>query len=368
MQNLFYKKYPDNLKTFKLFFFIYLILDLIIIKKKNNNIKKKKIGVISCNHHANIGNNLVKYSIYIKLSNYGFEPEIIATNYLNFSTSFLEKYIKVRTVNNFSEIKKNDYDMLIVNSDQTWRNWHKYFYDIAFLEFAKNWDINKFTYAVSLGFINWKYTKRDENVAKELLKNFTGISVREKHSVELIKKYLGFNSIFVLDPTLLIDRNYYLNIIKNYKNDAFINDNYIFTYKVAFSSVSKKYLFLLSKIIKKASSIFNYKIYKVSANEKESVEKFLFGIYHSRGVITNSYHATLFSIIFKKPFISFRSNDDERLYSLRESLDLNSRIIEYNKKPDFNLLNKTLHFNVFKFNILKKRSIKYLKKNLYLIK
>ena len=56
-------------------------------------------------------------------------------------------------------------------------------------------------------------TKRDQNIIKILLKNFTGVSVREKNSVELINKYLGIKPLFVLDPTLLIDKKYYLNII-----------------------------------------------------------------------------------------------------------------------------------------------------------
>ena len=187
----FYYKKTFKLIQLKIFFFIYLLLDLInIFKKPNENNKKQKVGVISCNHCNNIGNNLVKFSMFIILSKYGSKPEIIGTNNHNFSIRFLEKHIKVRTVKNFSEIKKNDYDILIVNSDQSWRNWNKDFYDIAFLKFANNWNITKFTYGVSLGFINWKYSKKDEKVAKQLLKNFTGISVREKNSVELIKKKL----------------------------------------------------------------------------------------------------------------------------------------------------------------------------------
>lgn len=120
----------------------------------------------------------------------------------------------------------------------------------------------------------------------------------------------------------------------------------------------------MNNLIKKASEIFNYKIINVNEYEEDSVEKFLSGIYHSKAVITNSFHATLFSIMFKKPFISFRKDEDERLYSLRELLNLKSRIIEYKRKPDIKLLNKSVYFDSFKFNYIKKRSIKYLKINL----
>ena len=101
----------------------------------------------------------------------------------------------------------------MVNSDQTWRKFSNYyFYDIAFLHFAKNWKKKKIIYGASLGFENWNFSKNDEKIAKECLKNFNGISVREKGDIIKIKKYLGFNPILVLDPTFLIEKKYYLKL------------------------------------------------------------------------------------------------------------------------------------------------------------
>ena len=344
--------------------FAFLVFHLTFINKLFKNYEKTKIGVISCNHHVNIGNNLVKYSMFIFLTKCGYEPQIIGSNYQNYNISFLKKYVNVRTINKFSEIKQNDYKILIVNSDQSWRKWDKDFYDIAFLKFAKNWNINKFTYAVSLGFNEWEFTKEDDNIAKELLKNFTGISVRENNSVKLIKQYIGFNSLLVLDPTMIINKKYYLNIIKKYKSN-YKNDNYIFIYVVNFAKPLKD-MSVMDNLIKNSIELFNYKKVIVSLYDIDAIEKFLSGIYYSKAVITNSFHATIFSIIFKKPFISFRTNDDERLNSLRETLDLKSRIIEYDKQPDINLLKQPLSFNIAKFNYYKKRSIKYLKNHLNL--
>ena len=158
---------------------------------------------------------------------------ILLEQIIEINISFLRKFTNVRTVKNFREVKRTDYDILIVNSDQTWRNWDNDFYDIAFLKFAKDWNIKKFVYAASLGFNSWKYTKQDEKTAKLLLNNFTGISVREKGSIKLIKEHLGYEPTFVLDPTLLIDKKYYLKLIKNYKNNEIkSNENYIFIYNV----------------------------------------------------------------------------------------------------------------------------------------
>ena len=57
----------------------------------------------------------------------------------------------------------------MVNSDQTWRKTKIYFYDVAFLNFAKNWNKPKIVYAASLGLSTWQLTKRDENIAKNFI-------------------------------------------------------------------------------------------------------------------------------------------------------------------------------------------------------
>ena len=193
--------------------------------------KKKKIGVIGVGHGFNIGNNLLKYAISIKLSELGFIPYIIGTNNNNRNISFLKKQTNCIIIKkNYSEIKKNDYDILMVNSDQTWRKLDNNFYDIGFLKFAEKWNIPKFVYGASLGYNNWNLTKKDKKIIKHLLKNFTGISVREKNSINLVNKYIGIKPELVLDPTLLINKKYYLNIIKNFKNDKKMKNNFIFTY------------------------------------------------------------------------------------------------------------------------------------------
>ena len=129
----------------------------------------KKIGVIGLSHSQNIGNNLLKYAMSIKLRELGFIPYIIGRRFKNHTITFLQKYTKVKVINNFQEIKENDYDILMVNSDQTWRKSCEYFYDIAFLNFSKNWNKRKFVYAASLGLNYWKLTKKDIIIAKDFI-------------------------------------------------------------------------------------------------------------------------------------------------------------------------------------------------------
>ena len=297
----------------------------------------------------------------VKLKELGFEPYMVGTNYKQREINFLKKYTNCIIINNnFSEIKQKEYDYLMVNSDQTWRKFSKkHFYDIGFLKFAKNWNIPKFVYGASLGYSEWKWTKQDENIAKDLLKNFTGISVREKGSVNLVKMHLGIKPIYVIDPTLLIDKYYYLKIIKNFKYKKEYNGLFIFTYILR---KEKKIL----NFIKYSSNILKYKVYNAKLGEKNSIEKFIYGVKNSKAVITNSYHGTIFSIIFNKPFISFISKNSakERFFSLKKILGIKNRIVDYNKFPNIKLLNTPLNINQSLIKALKIKSINFLKKNL----
>ena len=319
---------------------------------------KKKIGVIGLAHSHNIGNILLKYAIFIKLTEFGFDPYIIGQRYRTHNISLLLEKTKVKIINNsFSEIKEKEYDILMVNSDQTWRKWDDYFYDIAFLKFAENWNIPKFVYGASLGLDTWEFTKADENISKYLLKNFTGISTREIGSKKLIKKYLGINSEFVLDPTLLIDKKYYLDLIKDFKNDVIINKTFIFVYTVTNSEKFKNYIKSINT---------KYNIYFINARVKDQIKKFIYGIYNCKAVITDSFHGTIFSIIFNKPFISFiyKNHGKERFNTLKSIFNLENRIFGSNSIPNIKLLEEPLIINKNIIKKCKKKSIQFLKRNL----
>ena len=221
-----YKKHI-NFNKKKLIFVVSFLL-IYLSKLIENYHRKLKIGIICLEHSNNIGNNLLKFAIYNKISELGYNPIMIGTKAKNNNISFIQNAAKIRIIQtNFSEIKENDYDVLIVNSDQTWRKWDRHFYDIAFLRFSEKWDKYRFIYGASLGYDSWKFSIEDENIAKHLLKNFKSLSFREIHTVEFVKEHLGYKSTFVLDPTLLINKDFYLDLIKDYKSDIKINDKFI---------------------------------------------------------------------------------------------------------------------------------------------
>ena len=73
--------------------------------------------------------------------------------------------------------------------------------------------------------------------------------------------------------------------------------NYIFTYLLFGKKEIKEF-------IKKSCKKFQYELYIVYRSTKNNIVKFIYGIANSKAVITDSYHGTLFSIIFNKPFVS----------------------------------------------------------------
>ena len=122
----------------------------------------------------------------------------------------------------------------------------------------------------------------------------------------------------------------------------------------------------MKNFIESSSKILNYSVFRVRKNHKDSIRKFLYGINKCKAVITDSYHGTVFSIIFRKPFASFftKENLNDRFNSLGETFHIKKRFIRYNQNPDLNLLITPLNIHENLMNSLKHKSIDYLKKAL----
>jgi len=351
----------------KIIFIISLLLIIILIQFLNNKIffLKKKIGIVGLTNHNNIGNNLVKFSIYTKLKELGFEPIIIGFSSKTQNIDFLKKNVKLKEIKKaYSELREKDYDILMVNSDQTWNGYRKNpakLLNYGYLKFAENWTTPRFVYGASLGVNYWKYSKKFDIIAKHLLLKFSGISVREKGAIKIVKMHLGVEPEFVLDPTLIINKQYYLDLIKDFKVNFNFKEKYLCVYQLDNNT-------LIEKLIRDFSQKFNYKIFRVNLYEEKYIENFIFYINASNAVITDSFHGTLFSIIFKKPFISYLNTHrgSGRFISLIETFNLGKRIIfpKNFKNVNISLLKTPLNINQSLFNYLRKKSINFLKKNL----
>ena len=237
---------------------------------------------------------------------------------------FRKKYIHERIINDFSEIKETDYDCIVVGSDQVWRP--KYFksqwgcgIENAYLSFTKGWNIKRIAYAASFGVDEWEYTDEETRLCAEAAKMFDVISVRELSGVNLIKTHLECEATQVLDPTMLLSQEDYLKLLEA---DSTSKSKGVLNYVL---NPSKEKRILIIKIAGEYNlpsfSVNNSMVKKTSAIEHRvlpSVETWLSGFRDSKLVVTDSFHACVFSLIFKKDFYAILNNQrgSERFYSL----------------------------------------------------
>lgn len=248
---------------------------------------------------------------------------------------FVQKYIKRRILNSYSQIKPKDYDVLVVGSDQVWRP--MYFPESitnAYLDFSFKWNIKRIAYAVSFGTDKWEYTDEQTLKCSKLAKLFKAISVREDSGVELCKQKLGVNSVHVLDPTMLLLKEDYIKLIPS----KYLSSNKrTLMYYVLDKTTEKENI---SEYI--CSELKLYKDDKTTETENEkvliekriqiSVEEWLSGFAKADFVFTDSFHGCAFSIIFNKPFIVYlnEGRGSARFYSLLKMFGLENRILQNN--------------------------------------
>lgn len=231
----------------------------------------------------------------------------------------------------YEELEQADLDLdaYIVGSDQVWNSEHIGGFDPTyFLKFAKPGKA-KIAYAASIGkdYILPIYHER----IRECLKSFTSISVREESAVKAIKGLVKRDIDVVLDPTLLIPREAYEDI----KRVPKLNEKYIFVYMMENNPDVIKFANRISQatglpiVQRRPNKLFKN---EVATCYTEGPGEFLGWIENAEYVITNSFHGTVFSMIYETPFVSMlHSNTGSRTIDLLKSLKMESHLL-YNKE------------------------------------
>lgn len=232
---------------------------------------------------------------------------------------FVRKHInKVDCKSPFTKETVSDHpaDLWIVGSDQVWRPWcspniENYFFDFL------NDTTPRIAYAASFGTDRWEISEEQTPRIRELASRFKAISVREASGVGLCNEYLGIEARHVLDPTMLLTAEDYLALTS--END-YPQGRYIATYILDQNPAKKK-------LVMEESRALGLPIVPVGQMHRDcfdSVESWLAIIAHADRVITDSFHGTVFSIIFGTPVKildnSIRGN--ARLESLTSMLSL----------------------------------------------
>lgn len=213
------------------------------------------------------------------------------------------------------------FDVLIVGSDQVWRPIYNTHIEDMFLAFSKGMSVKRIAYAASFGTDKWEFSDSQTVLCSKLAKCFSAISVREDSGVILSREHLGVSATQVLDPTLLLNSMDYLSLCENIEKQK----PFVFAYILDNSTQIESMIKNLAR-----SKDLPYKIVRADSgiSNHDSIELWLSYFRDSQIVITDSFHGTVFSIIFKKQFIMLGNENrgNSRFDSINKLLLLDQNI------------------------------------------
>lgn len=218
-------------------------------------------------------------------------------------------------------VGKHKLDAIVVGSDQVWRPMYNKLIINMFLSFCTDDKIHRVAYAASFGVDCWEYSKSQTKKCRELIKLFDGISVREASGIALCKKHLGCNAIEVLDPTLLLTCDKYSSICEGVVPAT---SKYLAAYVLDMNDEKRKVIEAIA-----SKERLPIKWFHADKSCVLSVEEWIASFRDAAFVVTDSFHGTVFSIIFNHDFYSIvnENRGASRFYSLLLKFGLMERVI-----------------------------------------
>lgn len=268
--------------------------------------------------------NLVQYYVHHQTIKPKFARCI--THRSKYTEGFIKKYISTTVrFQKLTLVVPIIYRMkcIVTGSDQVWRpkyNIIKY----TFLAFTGN-NVKKIAYAASFGVDKWEYLETQTKQCCKWIKSFNGVSTREASGVKLCEEYLNVKAEHVLDPTMLLSASDYMELCQ------FIPKRktpFLFAYILDITEEKKN-------VVERIAKDKNLDVIMVSAenNISSSIEEWLSYFRDADYVVTDSFHGSVFSIIFRKEFntIINTTRGGDRFTSLFSLFSIENRIITEKK-------------------------------------
>lgn len=272
---------------------------------------------------------------------------------------FIRQYIdtspRLATTQAFlNYIKGNQFDGYIVGSDQCWRPKYSPNIYTYFLDFVSNKSaIKRLAYAASFGVDAWEYSEEETAKCAELIRKFDAVSVREDSGIGLCAEYLQYdNAIQTLDPTLLLNREDYIHRL--HLEDFPQSDGNMLTYVL---DKSPDKTGVIDQIAQQTGlqpfsviaphSYFENECFPLSQCVQPPVEKWLRGFMDAKMVVADSFHGSVFAILFNKPFIAIGNHERgmTRFHSLLKQFQLEDRLIYTPSDINDKLLSSPIDWN-----------------------
>lgn len=291
-----------------------------------------KVGIITIVDNNNYGNRLQNLAVTKVLEDLGYHPETLVLNQRKGSKKYILRAVRMlitpvrmyikRTIKDqpttmrikkfkrfnacngisirylpfWSYEIKNQYSYFVVGSDQIWNPTFDLGYGTEFLSFADK--KQKVCFSPSFGVKNIPENKYQQ--FKDGLAGFEYISVRENGGAKIVYELTGKDSEVLVDPTLVVGKDTWCEIEK----------------KPIFFEMDKGYIFeyFLGGCTKGTENLINSKsqeenLIRINVLDKTSdayctdPAEFIYLIHHASAIVTDSFHAAVFSIVFGKDFM-----------------------------------------------------------------
>lgn len=331
----------------------------------------KKIGIITI-IDLNLGNRLQNYALQRYLQQLGYDVRTIVYTKRNLKAEikrilknvlaiFSEKHNDVvwanfnkrikwdnRLVKDSAEEINRDYDFFVAGSDQIWNPNFDFISDREFLTFADN--KKRVSYAASIGVDLIPQDKQTKY--KEYFDGFKAISVRECEAADIVNDLTGKDATVVVDPTMLFSEEEWDNVAT--ASRIKIQKKYIVKYFLGGCSE------FTTKSIDKLASEQKLEVFDVigaNGRVKKNVgpAEFVWLIKNAEYVCTDSFHATVFSILYHKQFFVFERPSakgygkmNSRIDTLLNKFSFNSRYISCTEEQELGKFDFICYDNVEK--------------------
>ena len=242
-----------------------------------------------------------------------------------FLNSYLNLTQKIETI---SELKTQpfDFDAVICGSDQVWNaNIVGSVMEAYYLDFVGK-GTKKIAYSASYEQI--EASKKHKEQIKRYLQSFDAVSLREDNGLKLTSRLWGKRACKTLDPSLLLTQSDYDKMAQ----PVAVPKRYMLVYTLGKNKC-------MERCIRRWANRFNMpvvnlgrKIHRLPRGSKyfKSIgpKEFIYLMHNANCVCTNSFHGTCFSIIYKKPFVTFdNKGKSARLINLLKTFNLQNRMV-----------------------------------------
>lgn len=326
-----------------------------------------KIGILTFHRAINYGAVLQCYALYKVLTNMGHDVEVIdyrpdsiekyrmffhkrdfhrlkgIKNKIRYIVSslfliptkkrtsgkfdlFLNGYMTFSKVVKYPDDIPNYYDFIFFGSDQIWNPQTCEGLDPVYWGQFEHHNAIFATYAASIGRISLINDKLKSDI-RTFIKAYDNISVRERDLSEFLEREFHVPSSIVCDPTILLKKEDYDILLRKPSIK-----NYLVLYTVEPDVKSEDFAEKISKqigcvVVRLHAYLSPLKKQRTKFASELSPSEFIGYIANAKCIVTNSFHATSFSIIYRKDFYYLSQKSNRRAQDLMSSLGITNRLV-----------------------------------------